>query len=448
MGSPGVIYCMGSCQQPWREGIAIVGMSARFPGCPSVDVYWEKILAGADLLSAPSDDELRAAGVDPALTEVMHFVRSGTRLEDAESFDAKFFELSRREAEVMDPQQRILLEASYEALEHAGLSGDGARVGVFAGVGMNTYMLQLLGNPEMLQAAGGYQLMLGNDKDFGATRVAYKLNLRGPAVVVQTACSTSLAAVHLACASLLSGECDAALAGGVSVSFPQVAGYPYIPGMILSPDGVCRPFDEKAHGTVPGRGAGMVVLKRLSIAEADGDTIYAVIGGSAWNNDGSGKVGYTAPSVEGQAAVIRGAQAAAGITAGCVGYVEAHGTGTELGDPIEVAALAEVFGDRAKDADGCVPGSVGLGSVVLGSVKANMGHADVAAGVAGLIKAALSVYHGIIPPTPHFERANPALMLEQTSFKVSAGPEPWPESGPEEHAGARMRWAGRLRTER
>ena len=220
-------------EQRWREGIAIVGMSARFPGCRSVGEYWEKIAAGADLLSQATDAELMAVGVDPATAEAQHFVRSGTRLEDAESFDAKFFELSRREAEVMDPQQRILLECAYEALEHAGISGDGARVGVFAGIGMNTYMMQLLGNPEMLQAAGGYQLMLGNDKDFVATRVAYKLNLRGPAVVVQTACSTSLAAVHLACQSLLRGECEAALAGGVSVTFPQVAGYQYIPGMIL-----------------------------------------------------------------------------------------------------------------------------------------------------------------------------------------------------------------------
>ena len=407
----------------WREGIAIVGMGARFPGCRSVAEYWEKIAAGVSLLSAPSDEELRAAGVDPAIAETMHFVRSGTTLEDAEKFDAKFFEMSRREAEMTDPQQRILLECAYEALENAGMTGDGARVGVFAGVGMNTYMMQLLGNPEMLAAAGGYQLMLGNDKDFLASRVAYKLNLRGPAVVVQTACSTSLAAVHLACQSLLVGECDSALAGGVSVPFPQVAGYAYIPGMILSPDGLCRPFDAQAHGTVPGRGAGLVVLKRLSDAVADGDTIYAVIAGSAWNNDGSDKVGYTAPSVAGQAEVIRGAYAAAGIGPERIGYVEAHGTGTELGDPIEVAALAEVFGAREPDAARCV----------LGAVKANMGHADVAAGVAGLIKAALAVHHGMIPPTLNFERANPALGLERTAFRVSAERVEWP---------ADERWAG------
>jgi phthiocerol/phenolphthiocerol synthesis type-I polyketide synthase E len=423
-GWPGVNVDMKSNEQRWRDGIAIVGMSARFPGCRSVGEYWEKIVAGVSLLSEPTDGELRAAGVDPELVRA-GFVRSGTVLEEAENFDAKFFDLSHREAEIMDPQQRILLECAYEALEHAGSTGDGAKVGIFAGVGMNTYMMQLLGNPELLAAAGGYQLMLGNDKDFLATRVAYKLNLRGPAVVVQTACSTSLAAVHLACQSLLCGECDSALAGGVSVSFPQVAAYPYIPGMILSPDGFCRPFDERAQGTVPGRGAGIVVLKRLADAVADGDTIYAVIAGSAWNNDGSEKVGYTAPSVAGQAEVIRGAYAAAGITPDRIGYVEAHGTGTELGDPIEVAALAEVFGERAADAARCV----------LGAVKANMGHADVAAGVAGLIKAALAVHHGVIPPTPHFERANPALGLERTPFLVSAERAEWPE-------GEREHWAG------
>jgi phthiocerol/phenolphthiocerol synthesis type-I polyketide synthase E len=417
----------------WHDGVAIIGMSARFPGCASVEHYWEKIVAGANLLSSATDDELRAAGIDPSSADATHFVRSGTLLENAESLDARFFDLTRREAEIMDPQQRVFLECAYEALEHAGMTaeaadredGDSQRIGVFAGIGMNTYLLQLLRNPEAMSSAGSYQLMLGNDKDFLATRVAYKLNLRGPAVAVQTACSTSLAAVHLACQSLIAGECDGALAGGVSVMFPQVAGYPYIPGMILSPDGLCRPFDEKAHGTVPGRGAGVVVLKRLADAVADRDTIYAVIAGSAWNNDGSGKVGYTAPSVDGQMEVIRKAQKVAGVHPDQVGYIEAHGTGTELGDPIEVSALASVFGNRQPGASSCV----------LGSVKANMGHADVAAGVAGLIKATLAVHHGILPPTPHFERANPSLELERTPFRVSTTACEWP-------AEDEARWAG------
>ena len=409
----------------WPEGIAIVGMGARFPRSPSVDTYWEHLAAGADLLSQATDAELRVAGVEPGSAQASHFVRSGTRLEDAESFDAKFFGMTRREAEITDPQQRIFLECAYEAMEHAALTGEGARVGVFAGSGMNTYMLQLLGDPDLMASAGGYQLMLGNDKDFLATRVAYKLNLRGPAVTIQTACSTSLAAVHLACLSLLAGECDSALAGGVSVMFPQVAGYVYTPGMILSPDGVCRPFDERAHGTVPGKGAGVVVLKRLSDAVAAQDTTYAVIAGSAWNNDGSDKVGYTAPSVQGQAAAIRAAQAAAGVHPDRIAYVEAHGTGTELGDPIEVAALTEVFGNRPAKASRCI----------LSSVKANMGHADVAAGVASLIKATLAVYHGTIPGTPHFERANPALGIEESPFRITAQPEAWPD-------GQSERWAG------
>ena len=414
----------------WREGIAIVGMSARFPGCDSVDEYWKRLVAGDSLLSESTDEDLREAGVDPDSAEGSHFVRSGTLLENAESFDAKFFDMSRREAEVMDPQHRIFLECAYEALEHAGIRGDGENVGVFAGAGMNTYMLQLLGNPEMLASAGGYQLMLGNDKDFMATRVAYKLNFKGPAAGVQTACSTSLAAVHLACQSLLLGECDCALAGGVSVGFPQVAGYGYIPGMILSPDGLCRPFDEAAQGTVPGKGAGVVVLKRESDAVQDGDKIYAVIAGSAWNNDGSAKAGYTAPSIEGQVKVIRAAHAAAAVSARQIGYVEAHGTGTELGDPIEVAALAEAFGSRDLEAARCV----------LGSVKANMGHADVAAGVAGLIKAAQAIYHGVVPGTPHFEKANPALELELTPFRISATSEPFPEEDGERWAGGKFLW--------
>ena len=328
---------------PWNDGVAIIGMSARFPRSRNVGEFWARLLAGESLISTFSEQELRAAGVDQSLLGSLDYVRRGSTLEEADYFDAKFFGVSRREAEVMDPQHRVFLESAWEALEHSGYTGDGARVGVYAGVSMNTYFLQLLSNPAALASAGGYQLMLGNDKDFIATRVAYKMNLRGPAVVVQTACSTSLAAVHLACRGILEGECEMALAGGVSIPFPQGLGYPYIPGMILSPDGYCRPFDKDAKGTVPGRGAGIVVLKRLSQALADDDFIYAVIRGSAWNNDGAGKVGYTAPSIEGQAAVIREAQLAAGIPANRIGYVEAHGTGTELGDPIEVAALTEVF---------------------------------------------------------------------------------------------------------
>jgi phthiocerol/phenolphthiocerol synthesis type-I polyketide synthase E len=408
----------------WSEGIAIIGMSARFPRSRNVQEFWEHLLSGEILISEYSREELLHAGVDETTLASSNYVRRGSVIEDADYLDAEFFGLSRREAEITDPQHRVFLECAWEALEHSGYTGDGKRVGVFAGVGMNTYLLQLLSNPAVAASVGGYQLMLGNDKDFMATRVAYKLNLRGPAVSVQAGCSTSLAAVHLACQSILTGECEMALAGGVSIAFPQGVGYPYIPGMILSPDGYCRPFDAAAQGTVPGRGAGIVVLKPLSQALADEDEIYAVIRGSAWNNDGAGKVGYTAPSIDGQSAVIRQALAAAGIAADRIGYVEAHGTATELGDPIEVAALNAVFAEANTQPSSCV----------LGALKANMGHADVAAGVAGLIKAALAVKTGVIPPTPNFHTANPFLELEDGPFFVSPSSVPWPRQGD--------RWAG------
>lgn len=409
--------------ESWSDGIAIIGMSARFPQSRNVQEFWEHLLVGDSLISDLSAEELRRGGVDDATLAESSYVRRGNSIEDADCFDADFFGMSRREAEILDPQQRVFLECAWEALENAGYTADGECVGVFAGAGMNTYVLQLLTNPEVLANAGAYQLMLASDKDYLATRVAYKLNLRGPAVTVQTACSTSLAAVHQACRSLLNRECSMALAGGVSISLPQAVGYSYIPGMILSPDGHCRPFDARAKGTVPGRGAGVVVLKRLSEAVADGDSIVAVIRGSAWNNDGADKVGYTAPSVNGQAEVIRAALAAADIEATRVGYIETHGTATELGDAIECAALAQVF--KAKDREQ---------PLILGAVKANMGHADAAAGIAGLIKAALAVNTGVLPPTPGLTQPNPALAMEQTPFAVRASPVQW--------AGDPERWAG------
>lgn len=409
--------------EPWSDGIAIIGMSGRFPQSRSIQEFWQHLLDGSLLISDLSVDELRRNGVDDATLADSNYVRRGNQIEDADSFDAEFFGMSRREAEIIDPQQRVFLECAWEALENAGYTAEGQRAGVFAGAGMNTYVLQLLANPEVLASAGSYQMMLASDKDYLATRVAYKLNLRGPAVTVQTACSTSLAAVHLACLSLLNGECSIAMAGGVSIPFPQNVGYPYIPGMILSPDGCCRPFDAQAKGTVPGRGAGVVVLKRLSEAFADRDSIVAVIRGSAWNNDGADKVGYTAPSIEGQVEVIRRALAAANVDASCLGYVETHGTATELGDAIECAALAQVFTVEKRDRP-----------LILGAVKANMGHADAAAGIAGLMKAALAVSSGVIPPTPNFARPNPALGMEQASFEINSSPMCW-DDAPERLAG-------------
>jgi acyl transferase domain-containing protein/acyl carrier protein len=410
--------------QRWSDGIAIIGMAARFPRSRNVHEYWNRLLAGELLISEYSREELIELGIDTVMLDNPNYVFKGTSIDDADCLDAPFFGFSRREAEIIDPQQRIFLECAWEALENSGYRGDRERTGVFAGVGPNVYLLQLMGNPGVMASAGGYQVMLGNDKDYLASRVAYKLNLRGPAVVVQAACATSLAAVHQACRSILDGECDMALAGGASIIFPQAAGYLYMPGMILSPDGYCRPFDAAAGGTVPSRGVGVVVLKRLSQALADEDQIYAVIRGSAWNNDGSEKVGYTVPSVDGQAAVIHDALAAAGITADRIGYVEAHGTATELGDPIEFTALKSVFlKHHAKP-----------GSCVIGAVKSNMGHADAASGVAGLIKAALAVQSGIIPPTLHFNQPNPYIEFEGGPFVISSSAQSWSQSG--------ERWAG------
>ncbi|MBT9332217.1 type I polyketide synthase [Paracidobacterium acidisoli] len=392
--------------------VAIIGMACRFPGARNVAQYWRNLCEGVESLHLSTDEELRAAGVDASMPDHPDYVRSGGVVEDAESFDAPFFGFGAREAEIIDPQQRVFLECAWEALEDAGYDPEkyAGAVGMFAGAGMNTYApVNLLSNPETVGTVGLYQLMLGNDKDFLATRAAYKMNLKGPAVSVQTACSTSLVAVQMAFESLLRGECDMAMAGGVSIAFPQKSGYLFMPGMILSPDGHCRAFDAKAAGTVPGRGAGIVVLKRLEDALADRDHIYAVIRGAAINNDGSAKVGYSAPSVEGQSIAIRRSMEMAGFEPASMGYIEAHGTGTEVGDPIEVAALQQAFGNTGSRRQFCA----------IGSVKTNIGHLDTAAGVAGLIKAALTVRHRTIPPTLHFTAPNPLIPFAQSPFRVN-----------------------------
>ena len=400
------------------EPVAIVGMVGRFPGSASVEELWQNLTAGELGISHFSDEELLAEGVPRARLDDPEYVRAGGRLDDVELFDAGFFDIPAREAEVLDPQQRLFLETAWAALEEAGVDPsryDGS-IGVYAGVSANTYLLQhLLPNQRFLASVGSDAANLGSDKDYLATRVSYKLNLRGPSLTVQTACSTSLVAVHLAVQALINRQCDMALAGGSSVSLPQAQGYLYRQGGIASPDGHCRPFDAAAQGTVGGNGVGVVVLKRLSRALADGDPIRAVIRATAINNDGSGKVGYTAPSVDGQAEVIASAQALAGVTPGEIGYIEAHGTGTPLGDPIEVAALTKVFG----------PGEEGQ-TCALGALKSNVGHLDVAAGVAGLIKASLVVERGQVPPTLHFDAPNPAIDFEATPFVVSSELSDWP----------------------
>nr|QEO74258.1 condensation domain-containing protein [uncultured bacterium] len=398
--------------------IAIIGMAGRFPGAPDVETLWRNLCGGVESVTVFDAAQLAAAGVEPTLLRDPNYVGAFGALSDIESFDAGLFGFTPRELELMDVQHRLLLECAWVALEDAAHDpqAEDRRYGMFAGVGMNRYLLNnLIPHPGLIEAADPYQLMLGNDKDFAPTRTSYKLNLKGPSVSVQTACSTSLVAVHLACRSLLARECDAALAGGCSVTLPQDTGYLYREGMILSPDGHCRAFDAEARGTVGGNGVGLVVLKRLQDALADGDGIYAVIKGSAINNDGSGKAGFTAPGVSGQEAAISAALADAGVEPDTIGYVEAHGTGTPLGDPIEIAALTRVFRAATDRRNYCA----------IGSVKTNLGHLDSAAGVTGLIKAALSVKHAMVPPSLHYQAPNPELELEQSPFFVPTKLRPW-----------------------
>lgn len=407
----------------WVEPVAIVGMAGRFPGARDVEGFWNNVRRGVESIRFFTADELTAAGVPAEWLADSRYVRARGVVEDVDKFDAGLFGYTPREAEIMDPQQRVFLECAWEALEHAGCDPDqftGA-IGVFAGTGFNSY-LRLIGADPALADYNPVQLGIASDKDFLATRVAYKLNLRGPAVAVQTACSTSLVAVHLACRSLQAGDCAIALAGGVRITVPQESGYHFQDGSILSPDGHCRVFDAGAQGTVSGNGSAVLVLKRLADAVAEGDTIHAVIVGSAVNNDGSQKVGFTAPGVEGQAAVIRDAHRAAGVDPRTIGYVEAHGTGTVLGDPVEVSALTTAFGTEGQ-------------YCALGSVKSNIGHLDAAAGAAGLIKATLSVARAELLPSLHYSAANPAIEFSRGPFAVNTTARPWPHSDVPRRAG-------------
>lgn len=408
------------------EPIAVVGMSCRFPGAPDVDAFWTNLRDGLCSIREFSEAELRAAGVDPVLFRQPGYVPAHGSIDDAECFDAAFFEISAREAEIMDPQHRLFLECAWAAIEAAGYDPEsvGERFGVVAGSGLNGYLLQnLLPAREAANASDLYSLFVANDKDFLSTRVSYKLNLRGPSLNVNTACSSSLVAVQVACQLLWSYQCDGALAGGVSLQVPQHAGYLYQPGGIASPDGRARAFDAAANGTVTGSGVGAVVLKRLADARAAGDTIHALIRGIATNNDGALKAGYTAPSIEGQAAAIAEAAALAGIDPATIGYVEAHGTGTPLGDPIEVAALTQAYGPPA------------TGVRRIGSVKSNIGHLDAAAGVAGLIKAVLALRQEAIPPSLHFQAPNAAIDFESGGFAVCTALTPWPRTSLPRRAG-------------
>jgi thioester reductase-like protein len=404
------------------EPIAIVGMACRVPGARTVDAFWRNMRDGVESITRFGRDELLAAEVDEdTLADPDHIPASG-HLDGADRFDAAFFGFNAGEAETMDPQHRVFCETAWEAVENSGHEPGtlGGQVGVFAGAFMNKYLTANLATNARFQRSSMAPLArMFNDKDFLATRIAYLLNLTGPAYTVQTACSTSLVAAHLGCQSLLSYECDAALVGGVTINVPLKSGYPVADGGLFSADGHCRPFDAAAAGTVPGNGAVVLVLRRLSDALADRDHIYALIRGSAVNNDGSMKAGFAAPSVDGQAKAITAALAVAGVDPATIGYVEAHGTATLVGDPIEVAALTHAF--QAEGGEG--------GRCALGSVKANIGHLDAAAGAAGLMRAALAIYHGQIPPNANFTAPNPELRLERTPFHVPSEATTWP-AGP------------------
>ncbi|MFP5205273.1 MAG: type I polyketide synthase [Acidobacteriota bacterium] len=414
------------------SAVAIVGMAGRFPGARSVAELWRNLRDGVESIRDLSDAELLANGVAPEELATAGYVKRAAVLDDVPMFDAGFFGFSPRDASIMDPQHRHFLECAWEALEDAGhppsaFQRAGGSIGVFAGSGLNSYLIHnLLANRGLVASAGLFQLkQTGNDKDVLSTRVSYQLDLRGPSINVQTACSTSLVAVHLACQSLLNFECDMALAGGVTIEVPHGQGYMYREGEILSRDGHCRSFDASSSGTVFASGLGIVVLRRLDEALADRDQIHAVILGSAINNDGARKVGYLAPSVEGQAEVIAEALEFAGVGADEISYIEAHGTGTVVGDPIEVRALTQAFRRSTARAGFCG----------LGSLKSNLGHLDAAAGVSGLIKTALALKHAQMPASLHFERINPRIEIADSPFYVNDRLHDWPADDRPRRAG-------------
>ncbi len=409
------------------RGVAVIGMAGRFPGARGVAEFWANVCAGTESVAFFSEGELLAAGVPEAELARPGYVRAGARMAGFDEFDAEFFGYTAREAQIMDPQHRLFLETAWQALEHAGHdpAGFDGPVGVFGGTGANGYLANVYSNSAVVQTVGRTQILLGNELNFLTTRVSYKLGLRGPSVSMRTACSTSLVAVHLAVRSLRAGECDLALAGGAFVNLEQDRGYQHQDGSFLSPDGHCRPFDAEARGTVFGTGVGVVVLRRLADAVAERDVVYAVVRGTAVNNDGAVKVGFTAPSVSGQAEVISQALADAEIGADTIDYVEAHGTGTVLGDPVEVQALTRAF---RRDTER-------VGFCGIGSVKSNIGHLDAAAGMAGLIKTVLAVHHGVIPPTINFRGPNPDIDFAGSPFRVQDQLAPWPVSPTPARAG-------------
>ncbi len=401
-----------------QNKIAIIGMSGRFPGAQNIDLFWKNLCEGKESIATLSEEDLLRNG-EP---QNKSYIRKRGTLKNIEEFDADFFSIPHAEAELMDPQHRFFLECCWEGLENAGYDPDrfAGKIGVFAGVSRSTYFLNhLYSNSNISPSAKEYLCRVGNENDFLATRVSYKLNLKGPSLSIQTACSSSLASVCTACTYLLSHQCDIALAGGASIFCPQESGYMYQKEMIFSSDGHCRPFDAKANGTVPGNGVGVVVLKRLEHAIADRDHIYAIITGYGINNDGREKMGFSAPSVQGQADAIASAIRMSDINPKTIGYIEAHGTGTSIGDPIEIKGLSKAFGMF----DPCENKKCRIGSV-----KGNIGHLMEASGIAGLIKAAMILKYQKIPPTLHFTKPNPHIDFDSSPFYVNSELEEWKEN--------------------
>jgi acyl transferase domain-containing protein/thioesterase domain-containing protein len=412
-----------------QGAIAVVGTACHLPGARNAEEFWNNLRNGVESVHFFTDEELLAAGAPKARLNDPNYVKASPILEQVGGFDPGFWGISPKDAAIMDPQHRHFLECAYEALEDAGHDSqrfDGT-IGVFGGCGANSYlMFNLLTNPQLVDSVGMFLLRhTNNDKDFLTTFTSYKLELEGPSVGIQTACSTSLVAIHVAAQHLLNGECDMALAGGSSIEVPHQAGYRFEQGEILSPDGHCRPFDASSAGTVFGSGAGMVVLRRLEDAIADGDTIRAVLRGSAVNNDGARKAGYLAPSVDGQAHAVAEALAIADVPADSISYLETHGTGTPVGDPIEVAGLTQAFRETTD----------GIGFCAIGSCKSNIGHADTAAGVASFLKVVNALQHEQLPPSLFFDRPNPLIEFEASPFYVNAKLQAWPRTAHPRRAG-------------
>jgi acyl transferase domain-containing protein len=410
-----------------EAGVAIIGMAGRFPGADDVEAFWHNVKAGVTSIRALTDEELRAAGVDASLLADPRYVKVGAPVDEVDCFDAGFFGFTQREAEVMDPQHRLFLECAWQAVESAGYDPHTypGIIALFGGSAFPTYLQNNLAtHPDLIRALGRVGVGAGHDRASLTTKVSHKLNLRGPSLSVQTACSTSLVAVHLACQSLLTCESDIALAGAVSIDIPQCAGYLYEPGGNLSADGTCRALDAGANGTVLGNGLAIVVLKRLSDAVSDRDHIHAVIRGSCVNNDGMARAGFTAPGAEGQTGVIAEALANAGVSADSIGYVEMHATGTPLGDAIELAALDRAFRSSTDRRRFCA----------IGSVKPNIGHLEDASGVTGLVKTALSLEHKLLVPTLNFRVPGPGLNGDGP-FYVNTTLADWPSDGTPRRAG-------------